>query len=163
MPLRDDLVRLRALHLAKFLRYSGVSMVNVALGLLTFNLCRVLLDMSWLSSNVVSVVIGAIPAYLMSRAWVWRLDGRISMSTEVLPFWGLNLVGFVFSSITVAVMEEWTTNSFVVNVARLGAWGVVWVFKYLVLDRYLFAAGESVAVEAAEPVVAARVMERQPG
>lgn len=163
MPLRDDLVRLRALHLAKFLRYSGVSMVNVALGLLTFNLCRVLFDMSWLSSNVVSVVIGAIPAYLMSRAWVWRLDGRISMSTEVLPFWGLNLVGFVFSSITVAVMEEWTTNSFVVNVARLGAWGVVWVFKYLVLDRYLFAAGESVAVEAAEPVVAARVMERQPG
>ena len=161
MSLRDDLVRLRALHLAKFLRYSGVSVVNVALGLLTFNLCRVIFDMSWVSANVVSVIIGAIPAYLMSRAWVWRLDGRISMSTEVLPFWGLNLVGFLFSSVTVAAMEQWTTNSLVVNVARLGAWGVVWVFKYLVLDRYLFATPTPVA--AVEPVVTTRVMERQPG
>ena len=161
MPLRDDLVRLRADHLAKFLRYSGVSVVNVALGLLTFNLCRVLFDMSWLSANVVSVVIGAIPAYLMSRAWVWRLDGRISMSSEVLPFWGLNAVGFVFSTVTVAAMEQWTTNSLAVNVARLWAWGVVWVFKYLVLDRYLFAPSEP--DDPVEPLVSGRVMERQPG
>jgi putative flippase GtrA len=128
---------------------------------LTFNLCRVLFDMSWLSANVVSVLIGAVPAYLMSRAWVWKLDGKISMSSEVLPFWGLNVIGFVFSTVTVAAVEQWTTTSFVVNVARLCAWGVVWVFKYLVLDRYLFATSES--AERIEPLVASRVMERQPG
>jgi len=128
-------------HAAKVARYCGVSVVNVGLGLLTFNLCRVLFDMSWLMANVVSVIIGAIPAYFMSRSWVWKRDGKISMSTEVLPFWGINFIGFVFSSITVAVIENWTVNSLVVNFARLCAWGIVWVFKYLVLDRYLFAPG----------------------
>ena len=156
MSLRDDLARLRVLHLAKFLRYSGVSLVNVVLGLVTFNLCRLLFDLSWLTANVVSVVIGAFPAYFMSRAWVWKLDGKVSMSTEVLPFWGLNAVGFVFSSLTVAAMEQWTTNSLVVNVARLCAWGVVWVFKYLVLDRYLFSPPVP-----AEPVLV-RSMESRP-
>jgi hypothetical protein len=73
------------------------------------------------------------------------------MSTEVLPFWGINLVGFVFSSLTVAVVGSWTDNSLVVNFARLFAWGIVWVFKYLVLDRYLFAPGEH---HDPEPVIA---------
>ena len=89
-------------HAAKVARYCGVSVVNVGLGLLTFNLCRALFDMSWLMANIVSVIIGAIPAYFMSRAWVWKRDGKISMTTEVLPFWGINFIGFVFSSITVA-------------------------------------------------------------
>jgi hypothetical protein len=45
----------------------------------------------------------------------------------------------------------------VVNMARLCAWGVVWVFKYLVLDRYLFA-----PTVPPEPVLV-RSMERRPG
>ena len=142
MTFRNVLSETWTNHAAKFLRYSGVSVVNVSLGLLTFNLCRALFDMSWLAANIVSVVIGAIPAYLMSRAWVWQRDGKISMSTEVLPFWGINLIGFLFSSFTVAVVDHWTVNVLVVNFFRLSAWGVVWIFKYLVLDRYLFAPGE---------------------
>ena len=148
MSARPDLARLRMLDIAKFLRYSGVSVVNVLLGLLTFNLCRALLDMSWVMSNIVSVAIGALPAYFMSRAWVWKCDGKISMATEVLPFWGINFVGFVASSLTVAVVDHWTLNSLVVNLARMAAWGVVWVFKYLVLDRYLFAPSSSPEREA---------------
>jgi putative flippase GtrA len=136
---RPDLAQLRALHLAKFLRYSGVSAVNVLLGLVTFNLCRALFDLSWVMANVVSVLIGAVPAYFMSRAWVWKVDGKISMSTEVLPFWGINFVGFVASSLTVAAVDVWTENPLVVNFFRMFAWGVVWLFKYFVLDKYLFA------------------------
>jgi putative flippase GtrA len=140
MSARPDLAaRLRMLDIAKFLRYSGVSVVNVLLGLITFNLCRAMFGMSWVTANIVSVAIGALPAYFMSRAWVWKLDGKISMATEVIPFWGINFVGFVASSVTVAVVDHWTLNSLVVNTARMAAWGVVWVFKYLVLDKYLFA------------------------
>ena len=142
MTERNLLSDLWANHAAKFLRYSGVAVVNVSLGLLTFNLCRVLFDMSWLAANIISVIIGAIPAYLMSRYWVWQLDGKISMYTEVLPFWGLNLVGFVLSSVTVAAVDHWTANPLIVNFFRLSAWGVVWILKYLVLDRYLFAPGQ---------------------
>lgn len=149
---RPDLAQIRALHLAKFLRYSGVSAVNVLLGLITFNLCRALFDMSWVMANVVSVLIGAIPAYFMSRAWVWKVDGRISMSTEVLPFWGINFVGFVASSLTVAAVDVWTQNPLVVNFFRMFAWGVVWLFKYFVLDKYLF----SPAPPREDAVVAAR-------
>jgi putative flippase GtrA len=153
MSARPDLARLRALHLAKFIRYSGVSAVNVLLGLITFNLCRALFDMSWVMANVVSVIIGAVPAYFMSRAWVWKVDGKISMSTEVLPFWGINAVGFIFSSVTVAAVDLFTANSLIVNFARMCAWGIVWLFKYFVLDKYLFAAAP---IPETEAVVAAR-------
>jgi hypothetical protein len=51
------------------------------------------------------------------------------------------------------VVDHWTLNSLVVNTARMAAWGVVWVFKYLVLDKYLFAPSPR---REPEPVVVTR-------
>jgi uncharacterized oligopeptide transporter (OPT) family protein len=50
-------------------------------------------------ANIVGVCISAVPAYYMSRAWVWGKRGKSELKREVLPFWIFVLIGLVMTVI----------------------------------------------------------------
>lgn len=91
-------------------------------------------------ANVFAASLASIPAYILSRAWVWEKRGAHSMRGEVLPFWILTLIGLVLSSVAAALADRQFGAGLLVNVASLGAYFVVWVAKFLILDR-LFGQG----------------------
>ncbi len=125
--------------IGKLARYCGVSVVNVVLGQALLTLFHVLLEWPAALSNVLAVTISAIPAYLMSRAWVWRKDGDHSVRGEVVPFWGLAFAGLVLSTIAVSIADAVFEADIMLNVASLAAFGVVWVVKFVLLERVIFA------------------------
>lgn len=138
-PLRD--VTLRALleeHGAKFMRYCGVSVVNVITGVGTLFVCLEILDLNRVVANVTAWVVSTIPAYLLSRYWVWQQTGASSVRSEIAPFWILALAGLSFSTLSIWIAGFFTTNSFVLIGVNFCAYGVVWVAKYLVLDRLMW-------------------------
>src|SRR5215212_8241359 len=69
----------------KGLKYSMVSIFNVAFGQ-TLLFLFVHFDMRPAPANVLAVVVSAIPAYYMSRAWIWGKRGKSELKREVLPF-----------------------------------------------------------------------------
>lgn len=89
-------------------------------------------------SNAFSAVLASIPAYLLSRAWVWEKSGSHSMRREVIPFWVITFVGLVASTAAAEVADRAFGAGLLVNLASLGAYFVVWVAKFILLDR-LFA------------------------
>ncbi len=89
-------------------------------------------------TNLLAVSIASVPAYFLNRAWVWGKRGRNDLRREVLPFWGFNLFGLLLSTIVVAIVANLWSNPLAVNVANIGAFGLIWVAKYLVLDTMLF-------------------------
>lgn len=125
-------------HGEKLMRYCGVSVVNVLTGQGLLALCLTVFVLGGVVSQVISATLSAIPAYILSRRWVWKQTGPDSFRTEVLPFWTMALIGLVFAVSAIAVMEQFTDSTLVLMATSLAAYGVVWVAKYVVLDKIMW-------------------------
>ena len=139
----------------KALRYSAVSLIGVVvteallLGFLAVDI------EAWIA-NVLAVSIASVPAYLLNRAWVWTKSGAHSFKREVAPFWGMSLLGLALSTIAIVIVSNYTKAPVVIAFTNLAAFGVLWVGKFVVLEKVLFThqpVGEALAES--EPWVAA--------
>lgn len=89
-------------------------------------------------ANVVAVSAASVPAFVLSKRWVWRMDSGVAMRREATAFWAMNLVGLLLSTVFVAVAYTVHDRAWVVSLANLAGFGMLWVAKFLVLDEYLF-------------------------
>ena len=132
----------------KFFRYSMVSVVSVivyeitlfvTLGLLHWKTAR--------SANLCAVSISAIPSYYLNRAWAWGKSGRSHLMKEVVPFWAMALLGLVFSTWATDLAKSFADDfteahllrTAIVMFAGLAAFGVLWIAKFVILNKVLFA------------------------
>ncbi len=101
---------------------------------------------SAVTCNFIATAAGAVPSYYLNRAWAWGKTGRSRVAKEIVPFWILAFVGLVVSLGAVAVAEHQAKQAglshlavgIVVNLANLAAFGVVWVLKYIIFDKFVF-------------------------
>jgi len=124
----------------KAARYSAVSVVRVVLTQVLLLLGHGIFGLPADRANVAAVLVTAFPVFCLNRSWVWELRGRTSLRGEVLPFWGFTVAGLVLSTVAVAAVSALTASTVAVSAANIGAFGVLWVAKFLVLDGVVFAA-----------------------
>lgn len=137
----------------KWVRYSMVSVVAVACSQLILALTFGVLHWSARTANITAVGLSAIPSYWLNRAWVWKKTDRSSMLREVIPFWAMAFLGLVFSTwaagFAASVASDFSPSrgvqTLMVMFASLAAFGVLWIGKFVVLNRVLFAHREEVA------------------
>jgi putative flippase GtrA len=130
----------------KFVRYSMVSVVSVIVYEVLLFVFLGLLHWSAAVANFWAVSISAIPSYYLNRAWAWGKTGRSHLMKEVVPFWGMALLGLLLSTVTVnfakGVAEDVTSShllqTLIVMFAGLAAFGVLWIAKFAILNRYMF-------------------------
>ena len=118
--------------------YALVSVVAVITGQAVLWTCSGLLGWDPVPSNVTSVAIGSIPSYVLNRSWVWQKRGKSHLWKEIVPFWGMALLGLLLSTVAVAWASTWNDATIVVSAANLGAFGVIWVGKFFVLHHLMF-------------------------
>lgn len=131
------------------LKYSAVSVVNVVIGQGLLVVFAAILHKDWLA-NVLAVSLSAVPAYYLSRAWVWGKTGKSHLTKEVLPFWGFAFAGLVLSTLSVYLVthalgiadtprDQLTlVEKLAPNMANICAFGVLWVVKFFILDSFMF-------------------------
>lgn len=98
------------------------------------------LGMGGALANLLAFTLLVGPQYALNRHWVWasrQETGRLPL--EVTWFWVIGAAGLAVSTGFVAVAERTLDNPLWVNAASLTGFGVVWVVKFFVLDRLLFA------------------------
>ena len=122
----------------KALRYITVSVIGTVSTQLLLWVMHGKLEWSAVASNVAAVTITSVPSYLLSRYWVWGKNDRNRFWGEVVPFWGMTLLGLILSTIFVAIASQWSDSTVVVSLANLAGFGVLWVAKFLILDEVLF-------------------------
>lgn len=115
-------------------RYVLVSVVNVVNHQLILQLALQMWSWSGGWANAFAASVAAIPAYFMSRYWVWEVRGRSSLRGEVLPFWAIALVGLVVSSLMAEAADRLFDNRLMISAGSLLGYFVVWVAKFLLLD-----------------------------
>jgi len=123
---------------AKLFRYSGVSVIAVIVTQTFLWLGLVVVVWPALVSNVVAVTVGAVPAYLLNRSWVWGRKDSHSVRDEILPFWLYSVVGLGLSSSLVALADLWWDSTALVMASNLAGFGVLWLGKFFVLEKFLF-------------------------
>ena len=102
-----------------------------------------LLDLDPTRSNVVAVMICAVPVFFLNKRWVWNVDGKVSFRREIVPFWVFTGAGLALSTLLVAIAESVLR----LDAARHGrrasrGFGVLWVAKFLFLDQIMFGHSE---------------------
>ncbi|MBP1779028.1 MAG: hypothetical protein H6Q86_5039 [candidate division NC10 bacterium] len=119
-------------------RFLLVSAFNVVFGQSLLVLTHAWLGWSFVVSNAAAVVVSAGPAYVVIRYWVWEKRSKTHLVREVLPFWGLALFGLLGSTLAAGAANTYTDAQLVLNLVNLAAFGVIWVFKFVIFDRFLF-------------------------
>ena len=129
---------------AKLVRYTLASLSGTVVGQGTLQLFYTGLDWPGWLSNVLSVTLGTIPNYLINRYWTWQRSGRERMGAEAAVFWVMALIGLLVSTGFVFLADQrWGdegegTKALAAAVAQLAGFGLLWVAKFVFLDRVLY-------------------------
>lgn len=150
MPLVARLRDLQRAHGRRALKYASVSVVGVVVTQVLLVVCyqpAFGLEMSAGWANFTAVSGASVPAYLLNRQWVWQRSGRHSLRREVLPFWGISLLGLLISTVAVSYVSRHWDSQLAVSGTNIASFGVLWVAKYLFLDAIMFKSVEPTGVE----------------
>ena len=123
-------------------RYSMVSVFGVVFTQLELAIALGLLDLDPTMSNVVAVMICAVPVFFLNKRWVWNVDGKVSVRREIVPFWVFTGAGLALSTALVAIAENVSDSTLLVMLASVSGFGILWVAKFLFLDQIMFGHSE---------------------
>jgi putative flippase GtrA len=122
-------------------RYLVVSAINVINHQALLALANTGWGWSGGRANVFAAALAAIPAYVLSRRWVWQARGPHSFRSEILPFWIIALVGLVVSSLLAEAADRIFGSGLPVALGSMSGYLVVWMLKFLVLEKLFERAG----------------------
>jgi putative flippase GtrA len=137
----------------RFIRYSMVSAVAIIISQVTILVCAWVFGLSGIAANTIGAVVATPASYELNRKWAWRKGGKSHLWREVVPFWGLTIIGWLASTGTVEIADSLCQSHGVTGLARavaimgasLFAYGVVWIGKFFLFNRLIFATPNGVA------------------
>lgn len=129
------------------LRYAAASVTSAAVGQAALMVAFGAFRWSARSASLFAFTIGAVSSYHLNRVWVWGRGGRSDLLREIVPFWTVAAAGLALSTATIVVAEDRAAlvteshaiRTAVVMAAALLSAVLVWLLKFLILDRYVFA------------------------
>jgi len=127
----------------KQLRYLGVSLVFVPLGQVLIQIIG-LMGESYVAASIISAAILTLPNFFANKHFVWRVQSRENLRTQVVVFWVGAMLGVTLATGFTYLVQRWTEHqpnlvtAVAVFFAQLAGFGLVWVARYLILDRWLF-------------------------
>jgi len=132
------------------IRYSATSLICVVITQVLLFLFLTVVHLKPIEANFLAVSLTTIPAFILNKRWVWGKRGKAHMRREVIPFSIFTLAGWILSTVSVAVIDVMTRtevaaspgtyhhNKLAVAIANIAGFGVLWVLKYLFLDKVMF-------------------------
>jgi putative flippase GtrA len=141
--------RLQQGRLGRLVKFGAVSAVSIVLSQSLLALFVGVMRLHEQLGAILSASISTLPAFQLSRRWVWRKQGSSHMTREVLPFWFMALLGLALSTFVVGITGRWArhhidvqkhhlTFTLVVMLSQLAAYGVLWLVRFFVLDHLVF-------------------------
>ncbi|WP_167166387.1 GtrA family protein [Saccharomonospora amisosensis] len=100
-------------------------------------------------ASAVAFVAGAIPNYFLARSWAWGRKGKPQVARELMPYFAV--IGAAgLASVGLTTVAGWITEPLrisgfvriiVLDAAFLASYSLVFILKFALLDRLVFAGG----------------------
>ena len=126
------------------IRYSATSLICVVITQVLLLVFYRGFTFTETRANLAATMLTSIPAFALNKYWVWGKRGRAHMRREVIPFWAFTVAGWLLSTGSVALAKDHvgtpqsTSRTLAVMFASIAGFGVLWVLKYLFLDKIMF-------------------------
>jgi len=132
----------------RLIRCMGVSVISTIVSVTVLAASTVGLGFEAWIANVLATAIATVPSYHLNRRWTWGKRGESDLWRELAPFWVLSFAGLVLSTVAVALSDSWLhgahlgepLRTFVILMAHLSGFGILWVAQFALLERVLFRA-----------------------
>ena len=140
----DDVATSMALRLvgqlrsALFGRFALVSLASLVTGHILLYGLHSVMGVAPVPANLLSTTLNTALVFVANRRWVWNVDGSISVRREVVPFILLAGAGLALSTLMVWATAALIGEGLWVNAANLTAFGIVWLARFFVLDRWVY-------------------------
>ena len=126
-------------------RYAAGSVVATILSQIAFTVCYGALDTSAAVASIVAFFAGAIPNYLLNKAWAWN-DRSVPRRRAVVAY--VIVIG-VTNGLAIGITtlaDAWVrahiashgARTVLVDLAYLASYGVMFVLKFLLFDGLVF-------------------------
>jgi putative flippase GtrA len=127
-------------------RYTMVSVIAVTISFTVLGITVGLFHWPAFWANITATAVAAGPSYELNRKWAWGKYGKSHLWKEVVPFWVLAFIGLAFSTWAAVLAESFSKHhhlahfwhTAVVQAAVIGAFGVLWVGKFIIFNKVLF-------------------------
>ncbi len=129
------------IHHHKLGRFAIVSLASLVTGHLLLYSAYSWLGIAPVPSNIASTVVNTALVFGANRRWVWGARDRVDLQREVVPFIALALVGLGVSTLLVWWTAVRIGEGLWINAANLVGFGLVWLARFFLLDRWVYAAG----------------------
>jgi putative flippase GtrA len=125
------------------IRYTATSGVGVVGTQILIVIFYRIIRLEEVQSNLASTMLMSIPAFALNKYWVWGKRGRARIRREVIPFWAFTVAGWVLSTAAVAAVrgmaeQHSTEQTLLVMGASITGFGLLWILKYVFLDKIMF-------------------------
>jgi hypothetical protein len=127
----------------KKLRYAGVSVASVPIGQGLIQVLGLWLD-NYAAASLLTAAIVTVPSFFILKYFVWRHTSGENLGGQMLVFWVAMMLAFSLATLFTYIVDHATADQTTlirgtaVLFAQLFAFGIVWVGRYLMLDRWLF-------------------------
>ena len=123
--------------------YTAGSVIAAVCSEVALVVCYGLLGWAPAVSSTIAWVAGAVPNYWLNRSWTWQRRGRPSLRHEVLPYVAIMLGTLALAALVTKGVDGWlrglevsgTTRTVAVAAAFLGVYVLMFVVRYVLLDR----------------------------
>ena len=127
----------------KKLRYAGVSAVFVPVGQGLVQVLGLWLD-NYTAASLVAAAIVTLPNFFANKRFVWRVTSGKVLRGHVLVFWVAVMLGVALATVFTYLVENITAGQATLVrataafFAQMLGFGIVWVGRFLILDRWIF-------------------------
>lgn len=130
----------------KMVRYSLISVICVIISTAMLALLVGVLRWSAFWASLTATSVATIPSFELNRKWAWGKSGKSHLWKEIVPFWTLAFIGLAFSTWASVLAETFSkhhhlshlVHTVVVEGAFVGAFGLLWVGKFVIFNKVLF-------------------------
>jgi len=133
----------------KQLRYAAVSVVFVPVGQVMIQILAATVfkgdENNFTYASITSAAILTFPNFFANKYLVWKSTSKDNLRTQVVVFWVAAMLGVSAATGLTWLVEQQVhgkvsglVEAIAVFFAQLLGFGIVWVGRYLILDRWLF-------------------------
>jgi putative flippase GtrA len=142
----------------KQIRYAAVSLVFVPVGQVLIQILGAFVfsttvtnaagdvvgkEVNWVAASIASAALLTVPNFFANKHWVWRNSSRENLRAQVAVFWVAAMLGVTFATLLTYLADALVDShgwieKVAVFMAQLAGFGIVWLGRYFILDRWLF-------------------------
>ena len=128
----------------RVIRFGSVAAISTVVGIVSLGIFIGLLGYPVIWSNILAKAIAIIPAFELSRRWVWAWSGERSIMRQAVPFAVLSFAGLILSTFAVHLAGDATAHSSrlvhtaAAELASIGSFVPLLLFQFVLCDRVLF-------------------------